>query len=673
MKLTEIQIFLDSIESILYDIFINKNTNFTDSYNIIYKFTFNNINTIIYKDILDYTYLILKKIYIQLHDTIENKFIVEFSSDRDHCEEYGLDKYIYTYNELLEHCGYCNKLFAYYIQKIDGNTHYYTELHKQLWIKYIYKPLKFNINTSIIYIIDTNYEIDGHYEMDIGKINKVNNYFKILNKLEVNEGEYKTDMKGYLFKQFFTSSLTDFFITKLNKTHTKIVELDLIDYTIQLNSIYNKNRELLKLYGLETYYYEYYYIFHSFLDVPKMIIEHKLKELPVLIKSFYNKLYTKFLNNDCLNDKIVIDSLFVFLNIFMYNFYTIIDNDITTFIKDIVYNIELNTTHFNFEVFLFNSYFIDDLYTQLKEDYSKYYSLNILDYSLKIKKTYTTITEHRIHYLSRINDKDLVGYCHHFIKSKIYNGLFPINIFVNSIAMYMKYNEEDTVDEILIYYRNYLIQRLLKNSSNKDIITKELIIIEGLQKCFNYNMLSKLYIICKDLLKSIDIGVEFNIIYNMDISNSIIIATDGIWGIDIEGVKEPNYSNILFNSSLNNFRQTFDHYYTKQKYENKKLKWVDTLSTCNIDYRINDTIITLDNCCLKQANLLYNYNTCDFIEENDCSDYELLTLKLFCKLKIILKNNNRFSVNREFKPKTVNPTFNIKSIFGKYKKHIMNK
>ena len=75
MDLTKIQIFLDSVESILYDIFVNKNIDYNDSYNIIYKFTFNNINTIIYKDILDYTQILLKKIYIQLYDEISSKFI----------------------------------------------------------------------------------------------------------------------------------------------------------------------------------------------------------------------------------------------------------------------------------------------------------------------------------------------------------------------------------------------------------------------------------------------------------------------------------------------------------------------------------------------------------------------------------------------------------------------
>ena len=198
-----------------------------------------------------------------------------------------------------------------------------------------------------------------------------------------------------------------------------------------------------------------------------------------------------------------------------------------------------------------------------------------------------------------------------------------------------------------------------------------------------------------------DINTEFNTIYNHTNQKdkmkqiTIIIATDGIWGIDMENmetIKELNYSNMLFNSRLNNFKNVFDNYYTKQKYENRKLKWVDNLSTCNIDYTINGLKLSLDNCCLKQANLLYNYNTNDFIEADSCSEYELQTLKMFSKLKILKKNkqNNRFILNMDYNNNNniTNKTngsgkynsehnnklnFNIKSIFSKYKKYLLNK
>jgi hypothetical protein len=175
--------------------------------------------------------------------------------------------------------------------------------------------------------------------------------------------------------------------------------------------------------------------------------------------------------------------------------------------------------------------------------------------------------------------------------------------FYSSLLLYFKKFKDNEL--IPIYYKNNLVKRLYKYNFNLTYINIEINIINQIcnyWKSNSHSILYKLKKIKTDLEESIITSNEFNSIY--DIPSTIILATDGIWNID--PYNKP-FSSPVFNKEYNSLIEYFTTFYNC-KYNTKKLDWNQELSSCILNYYVNDSMTIEITCPLKIANILYKFN-----------------------------------------------------------------
>jgi hypothetical protein len=232
-----------------------------------------------------------------------------------------------------------------------------------------------------------------------------------------------------------------------------------------------------------------------------------------------------------------------------------------------------------------------------------------------------------------------------YIRTHIYKQpLLPINYFYKMIINYFNSFVEKDDDSIFIYYKNYLVKRLYYYNFNDTYIKHELNIINSLTDNLHTSLLYKLDIVKKDLLNSKHLSTEFNDIYNRN--STLVITTDGIWNIS---PKTYDFSNPEFNIKFNTFKTDFTTFYNC-KYENKKLDWNHQLSTCTLDYFTKDNELEIE-CSLILANILYEFNTQDYIEFN--GTYSKRDFEILCHYRLIKRGDgNIFNLNKKFNLKS---------------------
>ena len=233
-----------------------------------------------------------------------------------------------------------------------------------------------------------------------------------------------------------------------------------------------------------------------------------------------------------------------------------------------------------------------------------------------------------------------------YIRSHIYKQhLIPITYFYKMLINYFKSFVEKDDDSIFIYYKNYLVKRLYYYNFNESYINHELTIINALYDNLHTPLLYKLDIIKKDLLNSKQVSNEFNTIYNKN--HNLIIATDGIWNIS---QKTYEFSNTEFNNKFNTFKTDFTTFYNC-KYENKTLDWNHQLSSCTLDYITKNKGYEIE-CSLSLANILYEFNTTDYLELND--SYSKRDFEILCHYRLIKRceEDNTFTLNKKFNLKS---------------------
>lgn len=623
---SNIELFLINIENIINKIFSNEITDIYTVYNDIYKFILKNIKSIYSDDILNYTIKIIEKNYLILYNKLKS------------ISENLIGEYNLCFNDVKNKMEQCNKLFIYFLNKSSKEPSFYTKIGNKLWYKYIYKVLKFKLNDKIIIIIDKI------YNKNFDNIDKklVVDYFSIIYIIDNinNISSYIQRFKGPLFKEFYNIYLNDFFITKLNKLHNTIVNNNILEYTGELDKIFDYHYSFLKKVKLDMYYYEYYFIFQSFLKTKESLIIEKLKVLPNLLNIGYHK-YNKLITENKTIDFIYLWEVCSFLNIFLENFYEIINSYIIDFIKDKI------CSNPDFNIIIGFSYLHSSILKNIKNLFFKKYLVNLINYKIKLNKINNNISDIILDTLNKIDNKTISLKNNKFIKEYIYTNKFPIDIYINFTYTFIKYNKESKIDEILIYYRNYLINRLIEIKNNRDqlqfndILNKDLhIIMEFIKKPDPNNLLSKLSIIIKDFINSIAINKEFNNIYNYT-NFGITVGTFGIWGVKSLDFTPKNKE---FNKIFLKVKSEFNTYYTQQKYENRHIIWCDNLTKCDIKIKSNSNDIILESCNLKQVDLLYNLNTYNFIYQMEIGKYDKLLLKLLCNYGILKKEkdiNNR--------------------------------
>jgi len=175
--------------------------------------------------------------------------------------------------------------------------------------------------------------------------------------------------------------------------------------------------------------------------------------------------------------------------------------------------------------------------------------------------------------------------------------------FYSSLLLYFKKFKDNEL--IPIYYKNYLVKRLYKYNFNLTYIKIEINIIKQIcsdWKSNSHSILYKLKKIKTDLEESIKTSNEFNSIY--DVPSTIILATDGIWNIDPYNTP---FSSPVFNKEYNTLTEHFTTFYNC-KYSTKKLDWNHDLSSCILNYYVNDNTTIEITCPLKIANILYKFN-----------------------------------------------------------------
>ena len=319
------------------------------------------------------------------------------------------------------------------------------------------------------------------------------------------------------------------------------------------------------------------------------------------------------------------------------------------YFRDLYYNLDKS----DINVIMDFAYFMNEIYKKITIEFREYitaFNHIISDFKF-FDNIFKTVELYVLNTFNTLQLKEINELVNKFILTKIYNSKFPITEFVNYLINFLETLEENKIDELFIYYRNSLINRLYTFKFDPKIVGIEKNIISGLFKIsqkFNNLSLYKLERIISDISESQDFTKEFNTIY--DIDSQIIIARYSIWGISSH-TQEPKYNNPAFEDIYNKFTNTFENYYCNQKFEKRKLTWNHNLSYCVVGFKNNSNNNKSNNltitCSLMQSNLLYKFNNTGFIDldKEKLTKPEKITLKHLIKNKILVKENSIISIN----------------------------
>jgi len=534
---------------------------------------------------------ILEKVKLILIEFTKN-IEIKMKNEHEILEFYCIQSNLY-----IKNINIINTIFNYINNELLLLTDKYTPINYntfglEIWINNIIFNNNDIFNKIIIYHLDYDNLIPN---TNIDLLNDfMDTIFLCMHKKIIDETVFYNYI-GNVILDYITNKLIEF----SEKSYGSNKEL--IETIEQINHFYTNSLNILNLEILEAKYIINFKkrILYKFSDLMKI-------ELNTILNSSVTdniKLLTKIINycNDYKYIKTKLNEYFTKT----YNSYT----------------------HFNdiLDVFYLTNMIYEEF---MKIEYIVYYRADVIEVKNIFKDTITIAENY---------DK--------YIRTFVYKNKVNINHFCTNLCLYFKKYEENEL--VIVYYKKYLIKRLYKYNFNDYYIKKEIDIIKKIEYIWNTNksILFKLNIIANDLLSSQSLSYEFNSIYNN--ANNITITTDGMW--NLLPVNRP-FSNNNFNNEYNVLRENFTIFFNC-KYSNKKLDWNNDISSCILNYYINDSDTIEITCSLKIANILYDFNNNNSIsKQNNISKY----LEHY---KIVKEENNVYILNDDLDIKNINIKF----------------
>ena len=614
--------FYTKLEIQLTDFIYNSNFDFIYVYTYLYNYC-TTIQKIKYKncreDLIQFYNTIFERINIILNNY--NSYILEIIVNSDD----KLKIFVKKYNIYNDNLKWLNKLTEFISNEIKKlNSIYekidYTKYGLQIWYKNITLNITKYINSKITYYLNYDkYELNEQDNETIFYLNElIDTIYYSVNKKIIDQKQFDTNIGNSIF---------DF------------IDSNIIKFSGSLQHLYSNN--YLNL--IDKYYYFY---------------ENRLNKLNLNYLQFKTRyLYKTYILNKFTNSfKETIYTTLIQLN------FENIDN------QQLIDPLKLAITYIqDYECLkiIFNNW-LDNDYSS-KKDYDKkierFYLYNIIfNKLLKIipneKIKIVSIALDNLYLNELKSDKSTIELFDKYIKNILYNDETYLEYFTNLLLYYFdKYRSEELFFE---YYKNYLVRRFYKYNFNNKFINIELSILKEVFKHTKTIHLHKLNIIKNDINNSKEITTEFNTIYN--INSNIYITTIGIWDIS---PKKHNFINNTFKNEYIFFSNTLSSYYNC-KYSKRLLKWNDIMTSCILDFNINNKIYHIE-CPIKYADILYYFNESDNIDKQ-ISDENSDILDLLCQYKLIKKRDSIYSINSKFNYKK--SFFTIK---GKHVKKIKKK
>jgi hypothetical protein len=557
------------------------------------------------KDVIEFYNNVIEKVKFIIDNFLNNMF-EKIVCSKEILQTYSIESNVFnssliTINNLMEY-------FKVELTKLDTT---YTDINYinyglTKWFDHVtFKLIKYT-NTKLCYYLDYKNKVSYDDENIYYLSELLDTIYYCMNKNLINQDTFKTnignEVLSYLEKSLM---LLDTNIIDDKSFLVSIYEVN----TFQINKLNELNLDILNN--------DYKHLFKTIiLDKYEVIIK---RDFSIILNEFDFK---EFRTNYTINE----------------SFYHSLKNSIL-YCSDIQYIKDSFTKWLNgliicaddfpeiLDVYYFMTMIVD------KIDWETDYNSNIFKY------IYNCFEPHFKHQKSTIENIDK------YIRTHIYKqNLLPVNYFHKMLINYFNKFVDDDDETVFIYYKNYLVKRLYYYNFNEEYIKHELDIINSLTDNLNTPYLYKLNIIKKDIINSSHLSNEFNTIYQQN--NNLVITTDGIWNLT------PNcndFSNPEFNSKFNAFKTDFTTFYTC-KYENKKLDWNHQLSICTLDYITKDNDYEIE-CALSLANILYEFNTQDYLELTD--SYSKRDFEILCHYRLIKQDeDNVFKLNRKFNIKS---------------------
>ena len=623
--------FLISLEKNINNLYFNRELfDFDETYKEIYSFTFGHIKSgiadTIFEDILGYIDKIIVNI---LQKKTEITFLNRIGGYNKHM--LVLENYLNLYNEMVDNAEICDELFEFYIKKLSKSHNNFVNLTKNLWGKIVYKPFENILSVDIISLIDEMYDYTDHNKI----ILNIQKYFKIMNSLE---HAFHTNKNTY-FISFFSDYLYKYLVSKLDKHKIDINHSGLLYFIAVFYNTFEKNKQNLKKYGLDLYIYENYFLTQACVCTPEigMLITN---QLPVVIEQYYYTLYNRFILNYSfeIDNKIIVD-IQNFLYIYLESYYSCIDLICITFLDKLFSNADFETV-FN------NAIFIDTLMERIHKQ-KLINNVNLIVFNLNLRNLITKIDEFILCKVSEIEPKLLITQVNEFIENIVYKNQVLNHKFIFVIKEFLNFVDYNKGEELIIFYKYFLIKRIYKYHSDITKLNLELYLIKNLQKDFNFPILSKLGIILNDTITSHKLFNEYKQIYDPCLDNILLcVETYGIWDRKFIGDK----SNHIGNTELYEFTHNFSEFYAS-KYEKRNLKWNIDATTSVIDFLSDKIRISLFECDIELTNILLRFNSHLFIENRDLTNTGSQKMDMLRKIKLLIKKDGKYYINSNYSQK----------------------
>ena len=608
------------------------------------------------------------------------------------------------YNNELDYFKFYNDLYDYSINYQKSKNKNIRENTINFYVS-ISDKIKFIIDNYINNIFEKIINSKNLFQTYSIELNLFNSGLETINKLylffnnelyKLNPNYSKIDFIEYGFNKWIlciTHKMEPFIIKKIKK-YLDYSKREIYNTEIDLDTIYYINELLDNV---------YYCVEHSIIDSTLFTINIKVNEFinqNIAIFKSYNTINTKFLNNintfnnfynkklynlnldnqfeifnslfedmikKTFDDKIKLEFKLLLESINIDDFkldYCINISTLLNINNCIKYSCDITSLKHILDKFTYNLY---DCYKEFKNLLDSNYLIHRLynklydNYEIKNKvdDIFTYIIPTYKEYFT--NTKNIIENFDKYIREFIYkNKCGSLKLFYHSLKNYFKVYNDDEV--IITYYKQLLVKRLYKYNFNKKYIALEIEIIINL----DLPCLYKINTIKNDLFQSNICSTEYNNINNRN--DNITIATSGIWGLSPKIYK---LNNNYFNTQLNAFNIDFTTYYNC-KYENKKLEWCYNMSTCILNYNINNLDINIE-APFKYGNILCNFNDTNMILVNDIIKEDKNIYTSLVNYKILKLENNSYILNNDIKHRNIiiRPSKILKQIKKKQNKEIV--
>ena len=558
------------------------------------------------KDIIEFYNNVIEKVKFIIDNFLNNMF-EKIACSKEILQTYSIESNMFnssliTINNLMEY-------FKVELTKLDTTYKDINYINYGLtkWYDYVTSKLIKYINSKLCYYLDYKNKISDDDENIYYLSELLDSIYYCMNKNLIHQDTFKNNI-GNEVLSYLEKTLIQLDITIME-------DHNFLDY---INDVNNFQTTKLNELNLDFLNNDYEHLF-------KTII---LDKYEVIIKRDFLKILNEFdFKTFKLTYTIKEQFCVSFKNSIKYcNDITYIKDTFTKWLNGLI--ICANDFPEILDIYYFMTMIVDKIHCQL--DFNS---------SSMFKNIYNCFEHHFKHLKSTIENIDK------YIRTYVYkNKLIPIKYFHKMLINYFNKFVEDDDETAFIYYKNYVVKRLYYYNFNKEYINHELDIINSLTNNMNTPCLYKLNVIKKDLHESKNLSKEFNSISNQ--TNNLTIATDGIWNLT---PKCDEFSNTDFNSKFNAFKTDFTTFYNC-KFENKKLDWNHQLSSCSLKYVTKNKEYEIE-CSLSLANILYEFNTQDYLELN--STYSKRDLEILCHHKLIKgSEDDVFKLNRKFNIKS---------------------